>query len=226
MSPQTRSYGGWRILPRHGLHWGKSTAGCMLSDMPRVAFIHEPTTLLAACAVAVVGCATAPPPPVGTDPQFAQVRAAQAKLDARVAALEERMRQADAHESGPAPVIAQPELPVTEPTQVAEHHYRVPRKYFDEMLQDPDRIMREVRVVPVQERGRVTGLKLFGLRPNTRLGVLGFQNGDQLHTLNELPLTTPEQALEAYAAVRNASSLRVQLLRRGQRIELRYDLVD
>ncbi len=184
----------------------------------------------ASLAVALTACGAAPPPPDASDEQFAQTRAAQAAIEARLTALEERMSKAEASTPSPVAVVAQPDAdrdpPLTGPVLVGDHHYRVPRKFFDDMLQDPDSTMREVRVVPVTSGGRTTGLRFFGLRPDTRLVRLGFQNGDQLESLNGVPLTTPDQALEAYSAARGADSLRVRLLRRGQRIELRYDLVD
>jgi type II secretory pathway component PulC len=180
--------------------------------------------------VALTACGSPPPPADASERQFAQTRAAHARLAERVAALEARMKQVEAPANGSVAVVvqpdAQPEASAAGPVLVSEHHYRVPRKFFDEMLEDPDATMREVRVVPVTSGNRVTGLRLFGLRPKTRLAALGFQNGDQLESLNGEPLTTPEQALSAYAAARNADDLRVKLLRRGQSIVLRYDLVD
>ncbi len=155
------------------------------------------------------------------------MRSTQAALEARLAALEERMVKVETPGTDPVAMVAQPpDAQLTTPVEVGRHHYRVPRKYFDEMLENPKETMREARAVPVKDGNRTTGLRLFGIRPGTRLKALGFQNGDQLQTLNDVPLTTPDQALRAYAAARNADSLRVRLLRRGQSVEMRYDLVD
>ena len=189
--------------------------------MPR----SNPSVLFVA--VALAGCGSAPPPAAESEEKFAQIRASQAAVEARLAALEERMGKVEAAPASPVAMVAQPpDAPLTGPLEVGRHHYRVPRKYFDEMLENPDETMREARAVPVKDGNRTTGLRLFGIRPGTRLNALGFQNGDQLQTLNDVPLTTPDQALRAYGAARNADTLRVRLLRRGQSVEMRYDLVD
>ena len=188
------------------------------------------TTLLISLAVALAACGAPPPPRAASDEQVVEARAADESVKARLSALEARMNDVEARTARPATKVPPPEVatdpPLTGPVLVAEHHYRVPRGYFDRMVNDPESTMREVRLVPTTSGGRRTGLKLSGMRPESRMAALGFQNGDQLESLNDLPLATPEQALEAYAAARSADSLRVRLLRNGQRIELRYDLVD
>ncbi len=189
--------------------------------MPRL----KPAALIVA--VALAGCGSAPPPAAEPEEEFALMRASQAALEARLAALEERVGKVEAVPASPVTMAAQPpDAPLTGPLEVGRHHYRVPRKYFDEMLENPDETMREARAVPVKDGNRTTGLRLFGIRSGTRLNVLGFQNGDQLRSLNDAPLTTPDQALRAYGAARNSDTLRVRLLRRGQSVEMRYDLVD
>ena len=144
-------------------------------------------------------------------------------------ALEERVSELEAASEPVAqesPSQRPEPAPVEAPELVGAHHYRVPRRYFEEMLDDPQQALREARIVPVQKNGQVTGLRMFGIRPDSRLARLGFQNGDQLESLNGIALTDPETALEAYAASRDASTLRVRVLRRGQALELVYDIVE
>lgn len=188
----------------------------------RLSIFFRPT-LWVVCSVACVSCA-APQRPQ-PDPAIERLRADQLRLEARVAALEEGARRDEPPPPPREPEVAQPDR-VEAPVWVGEHHYRVPRRYFDEMVQNPDETLRSARIVPVQTGGRVTGLRLFGIRPGTRLDALGFENGDSLEAINELPLTTPEQALEAHRAVRNAESIRVRVKRGDREVELRYDLVE
>ena len=69
--------------------------------------------------------------------------------------------------------------------------------------------MRQARIVPEQENGKVVGIRLFGVRPDTLLGMLGMENGDRLQNINGFDMTSPEKALEAYARLRTADHLTV-----------------
>ena len=65
---------------------------------------------------------------------------------------------------------------------------------------------------------------MFGVRPDTLLGTLGMENGDRLQTINGFDMASPEKALEAYARLRQADKLTVQVNRRGQNINLDYNI--
>ena len=71
-----------------------------------------------------------------------------------------------------------------------------------------------LRVVPEFDGGKVAGIRLFGVK-GSMLDALGLENGDSIRTLNGFDVTTPERALEAYARLRSASRVRVELTRRG-----------
>jgi len=68
------------------------------------------------------------------------------------------------------------------------------------------------------------GIRMFGVRPDTLLGTLGFQNGDRLESINGFNMASPEKALEAYARLRTASALNVKLSRRGQPVAIDYHI--
>ena len=70
----------------------------------------------------------------------------------------------------------------------------------------------------------VLGMRLFGVRPDSLLGQLGFENGDRLESVNGLPLTSPEKATEAWTQVKGADHVTVQLQRRGESLKIDYDL--
>jgi general secretion pathway protein C len=82
--------------------------------------------------------------------------------------------------------------------------------------------MRSARIVPEQKNGETLGIRLFGIRPDTLLGTLGLQNGDRLEEINGFKMGSPEQALEAYARLRTASSLTIKVNRRGKAMNLDY----
>jgi general secretion pathway protein C len=99
----------------------------------------------------------------------------------------------------------------------AERH--VERALMEHVVSNPVSL-RAIRVVPEQRDGQIIGLRLFGIRPGSLLSSLGVQNGDRLETINGFSLASPEQALTAYARLRTAPRLRVQLSRAGKPVQL------
>ncbi len=79
-----------------------------------------------------------------------------------------------------------------------------------------------VRVVPERKDGNIIGVRLFGVRPNSLLQLIGLQNGDRLDAINGFALGTPAQALSAYAQLRAARRVALDIERRGQPVTLAY----
>ncbi len=102
--------------------------------------------------------------------------------------------------------------------------FTVDRGVVDRIIESQADLMAPFRIVPERENGKVVGIRLFGVRPDTVLGLLGMENGDRLETLNGFDLTSPEKALEAYARLRTADHLTLALKRGGRSVNLDYDV--
>jgi hypothetical protein len=70
------------------------------------------------------------------------------------------------------------------------------------------------RFVPFSESGRVTGLRVYGVRPGSLLDHLGITNGDVLVGVNGHPVA--EDPLAAYASADGASRIVIDFVRRGE----------
>lgn len=138
----------------------------------------------------------------------------------------------------PKPVAAQPTTPApttggpsgVDPAikngivRVSATEFNVDRGVVDKILENQADLMRQARIVPEQENGKVVGIRLFGVRPDTLLGTLGMENGDRLQSINGFDIASPEKALEAYARLRTADKLNISLNRRGQAMNLDYNI--
>jgi len=107
---------------------------------------------------------------------------------------------------------------------VSANECNVDRSVVDKILENQAELMRQARIVPEQENGKIVGIRLFGVRPDTLLGTLGMQNGDRLEKINGFDMTSPEKALEAYARLRTADHLTVSVNRKGQEMNLDYNI--
>ena len=108
--------------------------------------------------------------------------------------------------------------------RVGANEFNVDRGVVDKILENQAELMKTARIVPEQENGKVVGIRLFGVRPDTLLGVLGMENGDRLETINGFDMTSPEKALEAYARLRTADHLTIKVNRRGSATNLDYNI--
>lgn len=109
-------------------------------------------------------------------------------------------------------------------SQVSEREYSIDRGLVNRLLGNQAALMRTARVIPHEEGGRVAGVKLYGIRRSSLLGRLGIQNGDMLRTINGYDMTAPDSALEAYARLRNADRITINLNRRGQDQTIDYQI--
>jgi general secretion pathway protein C len=107
---------------------------------------------------------------------------------------------------------------------VSPTEYNIDRGVVDKILENQAELMRQARIVPEQENGKTVGIRLFGIRPDTLLGTLGMENGDRLQTINGFDMASPEKALEAYARLRTADKLTISLNRRGQNMNIDYNI--
>jgi general secretion pathway protein C len=108
--------------------------------------------------------------------------------------------------------------------KVSANEYNIDRGVVDKILENQAELMRQARIVPEQENGKTVGIRLFGIRPDTLLGTLGMENGDRLQTINGFDMASPEKALEAYARLRTADKLTISLNRRGQNMNIDYNI--
>jgi hypothetical protein len=109
--------------------------------------------------------------------------------------------------------------------QLGATEFIVDRRSIAVALQYEADLLRSSRIVPEVENGRVVGVRLWGVRPNTLPGRFGFEDGDRLESINGVSLHTPSRALAAYAQFRTASEVSIVVTRRGERIRLDYHVV-
>ena len=107
---------------------------------------------------------------------------------------------------------------------VSATEFNIDRGVVDKILENQADLMRQARIVPVQENGRTVGVRLNGIKADTLLGVLGMQNGDVLKTINGFDMGSPEKALEAYARLRTADKLTLSVNRGGKDFNLDYNI--
>ncbi len=99
--------------------------------------------------------------------------------------------------------------------KIDDSHYQVSRGVVDKVLANPMAVAKGARVVPAVKDGKPYGFKLYAIRPSSIWARVGLTNGDTLVAVNGFDLKTPDKALEVYTKLRDATSLAVDIVRRG-----------
>lgn len=102
--------------------------------------------------------------------------------------------------------------------------YRVPRALVLSTMTHPRETLHRVGVSFPEDRGRVLGAQIRGVRPGSLLARLGLEDGDVLRSANGFPLTGLDGALEAMGGLGTARRLTLSVMRRGRVVSLDYAL--
>jgi hypothetical protein len=102
--------------------------------------------------------------------------------------------------------------------------YVVSASLRDQILDDRESFLLGARVVPAVKNGAAAGFKLYAIRPSSIFTALGFENGDRIHTIHGIEVTTLDDAFEVLPAMQRTTGFTVELERRGKEATLRYEV--
>jgi general secretion pathway protein C len=138
----------------------------------------------------------------------------------------------------PPPVVAEiPQVPNPEENRddlqqsidngikkIDDTNYEIDKSLVEKVLLNPMAVAKGARVVPSMKNGKPDGFKLYAIRPASAFAKLGLSNGDTLQSINGFELTSADKALEVYTKLREATSLEVEVTRRGKPVTLKYSI--
>lgn len=108
--------------------------------------------------------------------------------------------------------------------KIDESNYEIDKALVEKVLLNPMAVAKGARVVPSMKNGKPDGFKLYAIRPSSAFAKLGLANGDTLQAINGFELTSADKALEVYTKLREATSLEVEVTRRGKPVTLKYSI--
>lgn len=93
-----------------------------------------------------------------------------------------------------------------------------------ELLQDPSKASRYLRVQPAYNAGQLRGYRIYPGRNRTLFSEAGLRPGDLVTELNGVRMDNPSQALQMLGNLSTATTLNVTILRGGQPQQLSVNL--
>lgn len=108
--------------------------------------------------------------------------------------------------------------------KIDDNTYEIDKSLVEKVLANPMAVAKGARVVPAVKNGKPDGFKLYAIRPSSAFAKLGLSNGDTLQSINGFELTSADKALEVYTKLREATSLEMEVTRRGKPVTLKYTI--
>jgi general secretion pathway protein C len=108
--------------------------------------------------------------------------------------------------------------------KIDDNNYEIDKSLVEKVLLNPMAVAKGARVVPSMKNGKPDGFKLYAIRPSSAFAKLGLANGDTLQSINGFELTSADKALEVYTKLREATSLEIEVTRRGKPVTLKYSI--
>jgi general secretion pathway protein C len=152
-------------------------------------------------------------------------------MDTTLAAIARRLPplEGTARAASATPPVAAPPSAGAAPwrgiLRLSDREFVVDAQTANDILEDEPGFLRAIRIAPDQQNGNTIGIRLFGVTPQSLLGLLGIENGDRIETINGYEMTDPENALSAYGSLRRTNDVRVLLKRHGKTLSLHYRIV-
>lgn len=106
--------------------------------------------------------------------------------------------------------------------QVSQGNYVIPESQFKSATQNIGTLLTQARVVPNLEAGKINGYRIFAITPGSLYANIGLQEGDVIHSVNGIQVTTPESALQLFQQLQNERRFTVDINRNGQSMTLNY----
>ena len=108
--------------------------------------------------------------------------------------------------------------------KLSDTEYEIPKDEIENVLGNLNVIATQARIVPSFRNGKANGFKLFSIRPGSLYSKIGIQNGDVIQKINGYEINSPDKALEIYGKLKEASSITVDLVRRGRTKTMSYGI--
>lgn len=100
--------------------------------------------------------------------------------------------------------------------QVTEDSYEIDRFSFEEATKNLGNLMTQARVVPHFVEGKISGYKIFAIKPGSVYTEIGLKNGDIINNINGIEIDSPEKALQLLAQLKSENDFQIDLVRNGQ----------
>ncbi len=108
--------------------------------------------------------------------------------------------------------------------KLAPNRFLVNREDVSAAVGDINQFMTQARLKPHFEAGKPTGYSVSEVVPGSLMEKLGLRNNDVIKKVNGLPISRPEEVMQAYAQLQRDSNIELEVERSGRSEVLKYEI--
>ncbi len=110
--------------------------------------------------------------------------------------------------------------------KVAPNNFEISRADLNKYTSDLSSVLMKARAVPARRpgSGEIYGWRLLEMEADSIYSRLGLQVMDVITGVNGNPVTSPQQAMEMYQALKSSPNVKIQVERGGKNETLNYDI--
>jgi len=110
------------------------------------------------------------------------------------------------------------------PRRISERHYILDQRRVQQALDKPEQILTHARLLPNIQDGKQEGFRVSEVKHGGLYDSLGLRNGDILLRVNNLEISNPEAAMQAFSALGGMNSVNLDIIRDGSKMTLSYEI--
>ena len=108
--------------------------------------------------------------------------------------------------------------------KIGRDTYIVDQRKIQQAISNPSQMMTDARLRPNVNDGKEGGFILSEVKIGGIYHSLGLQDGDVLLRINEYDISNPERALQAFTALKGLERVQIDLIRRGSKMTMTYQI--
>ena len=98
------------------------------------------------------------------------------------------------------------------------------RAQIEGAVQNPNQLLQEIRIRPHFEKGKLDGLTITAIKPDSIFRKMGLISGDILTSVDGEKIESMDDALKFYETIKAASTVKLDIKRRGQLQTIEYNV--
>ena len=100
----------------------------------------------------------------------------------------------------------------------------IKRSQIEGAVQNPNQLLQEVRIRPHFEKGKLDGLTITAIKPDSIFRKMGLVSGDILTSVDGQKIESMNDALKLYETIKSAPTVKLDIKRRGRMQTIEYNI--
>jgi general secretion pathway protein C len=100
----------------------------------------------------------------------------------------------------------------------------IKRSQIEGAVQNPNQLLQEIKIRPHFEKGKLDGLTITAIKPDSIFRKMGLISGDILTSVDGEKIESMNDALKFYETIKSASTVKLDIKRRGRMQTIEYNI--